>query len=150
MFGIPGISNRNVRLLRDSDAIGGQTLYGVWHVLLALGLSFFLSMMMAYVYRQTHRGLSYSVSFVHTMILMGITVTINDNATYFAFAATGLGRGDVGGVPAFQTAMICDDRGLEPGSGGRATARRLVATPIGRATVISDLALITAAGADCP
>ena len=64
------------RLLRDSDAIGGQTLYGVWHVLLALGLSFFLSMMMAYVYRQTHRGLSYSVSFVHTMILMGITVTI--------------------------------------------------------------------------
>jgi uncharacterized membrane protein YhiD involved in acid resistance len=63
-------------VFRDTSAIGGETLYSIWEVLLALGLSFFLSMMLAYVYRQTHRGLSYSVSFVHTMIIMGVTVTI--------------------------------------------------------------------------
>jgi len=43
---------------------------------MALAASFFLSTLLAYVYRQTHRGLSYSVSFVHTMIIMGVTVTI--------------------------------------------------------------------------
>jgi len=80
----------------------------------------------------------------------GVTVTTNGGATYFAFAGTGLGRGDVGGVPSVQTAMICDDRGLQVGPGGRATARRLVATAIGRATIISDLAMIQAAGGACP
>jgi type IV fimbrial biogenesis protein FimT len=80
----------------------------------------------------------------------GITITTNANSNYFGFAGTGLGRGDVGGQPALQTVMICDDRGLQPAVGGRATARRLVATPIGRATIISDLAMIQAAGAVCP
>ena len=48
----------------------------IWNVLMALVLSFLLSLMIAYFYRQTHRGTSYSVSFVHTMILMGVTVSI--------------------------------------------------------------------------
>ena len=48
----------------------------VWQVLQALVLSFLLTLMIAYFYRQTHRGISYSVSFVHTMILMGVTVSI--------------------------------------------------------------------------
>lgn len=80
----------------------------------------------------------------------GVTVTTNGGSTYFAFASTGLGRGNVGGVPALQTAMICDDRGLDVAPGGRATARRLVATAIGRATIISDKAQIEAAGGTCP
>ncbi|HEX9640224.1 MAG TPA: DUF4956 domain-containing protein [Candidatus Krumholzibacteria bacterium] len=63
-------------VFRDTTAIGGQTVYSIWQVLLTLGLTFFLSMMIAYIYRQTHRGLSYSVSFVHTMIIMGVTVSI--------------------------------------------------------------------------
>ena len=46
------------------------------NILFALILSFFLSLVIAYFYRQTHRGLSYSVSFVHTTILMGVTVSI--------------------------------------------------------------------------
>jgi type IV fimbrial biogenesis protein FimT len=79
-----------------------------------------------------------------------VTVTPNGGATYFSFAGTGLGRGDVGLGPALQTAMICDDRGLRIAGGGRATARRLVATPIGRATVISDKAMIDLAGGVCP
>ena len=79
-----------------------------------------------------------------------VSVTTNGGATYFSFGPTGLGRGDVGVGPALQTAMICDDRGLQIAAGGRATARRLVATPIGRATVISDKAMIDAAGGTCP
>ncbi len=86
----------------------------------------------------------------HPAPASGVTVTTNGGATYFAFAGTGLGRGNVGGVPALQTAMICDDRGLDVAPGGRATARRLVATAIGRATIISDLAMIQAAGGVCP
>lgn len=50
--------------------------FGVWEVLVALTLTLFLSLVIAYFYRETHRGLSYSVSFVHTMVLMAITVSI--------------------------------------------------------------------------
>lgn len=80
----------------------------------------------------------------------GVNVTTNGGANYFAFAGTGLGRGNVGGAPALQTAMICDDRGIEIAPGGRATARRLVATAIGRATIISDHQMILDAGGVCP
>ena len=48
------------------------------------------------------------------------------------------------------TAMICDGRGIDDAPGGRATARRLVATPIGRATIISDKTMILNAGGTCP
>lgn len=86
----------------------------------------------------------------HPAVADGVTVTANANANYFAFAGTGLGRGDIGGNPALQTVMICDNRGVDIAPGGRATARRLVATPIGRATIISDKAMIDAAGGVCP
>ena len=81
---------------------------------------------------------------------VNITITTNGGANYFSFAGTGLGRGDVGGVAALQTAMICDDRGVAVAPGGRATARRLVATAIGRATIISDHQAILDAGGACP
>jgi type IV fimbrial biogenesis protein FimT len=80
----------------------------------------------------------------------GVIVTPDNGATYFSFAGTGLGRGDVGGQPSLSTVMICDDRGIDTAPGGRATARRLVATAIGRATIISDRAQILAAGGACP
>jgi uncharacterized membrane protein YhiD involved in acid resistance len=57
-----------------SSAMGGG--FQLWEALVALGLSFFLSLIIAYAYRETHQGLSYSVSFVHTMILMGVTISI--------------------------------------------------------------------------
>lgn len=79
-----------------------------------------------------------------------LDITTNANATYFSFAPTGLGRGDVAGAgTALTTARICDDRGNIIGAGGRSTARALVITPIGRAWVIWDVAQITAQG-DCP
>jgi hypothetical protein len=42
----------------------------------ALLVAFFLSLVLAYVYRQTHRGVSYSASFVHTMVLMAVTIAL--------------------------------------------------------------------------
>ena len=72
------------------------------------------------------------------------------DATYFSFAPTGLGRGDVAGAgPSVQTAVICDGRGNVVAAGGNSAARYLVVTPLGRATVLRDVALITAAGG-CP
>ncbi len=58
----------------QGPAPGG--IIGLWHILAALILSFFLCMIVAYFYRETHRSLSYSVSFVHTMIIMGVTISI--------------------------------------------------------------------------
>lgn len=79
-----------------------------------------------------------------------INITPNDPAaTYFSFAGTGLGRGNVNGVPAFQTAVICDDRGNRVAAGGWSSARALVVTPIGRATVLREVSQVTALGG-CP
>ncbi len=61
-------------LLRQA-APSGNT-FGLAETFLALGLSFALCLMLAYFYRQSHRGLSYSVSFVHATILLGVTVSI--------------------------------------------------------------------------
>lgn len=58
------------------DAAGGTATYNLPHVLLSLCASLFCSLILAYVYRQTHRGLSYSVSFVHSMIIMAVTVSV--------------------------------------------------------------------------
>lgn len=71
-----------------------------------------------------------------------------NGATYFSFAPTGLGRGDVGGAPALSVVYICDDRGNEVAEGGLSTARALVVTPIGRSTVIRDKAQIDALAGD--
>lgn len=72
-----------------------------------------------------------------------------DGATYFSFAPTGLGRGNVNGVDAFVTAMVCDDRGNVVAPGGNSAARRLVVTPIGRSTVIRSQETIAASGDVC-
>lgn len=77
-----------------------------------------------------------------------LTITTNGAATYFGFAPTGLGRGDVAGT-SIQTAVICDGRGNVVAAGGNSAARFLVVTPIGRATVLRDVAQINAAGG-CP
>jgi type IV fimbrial biogenesis protein FimT len=90
----------------------------------------------------------------HPAIDDAIDITTNAGATYFSFAPTGLGRGDIGGQPSVQTAMICDGRGNIVATGGNgaiefSTARLLVVTPIGRPAVLRDVAQITAAG-NCP
>jgi uncharacterized membrane protein YhiD involved in acid resistance len=63
-----------IREMLQSGAAGGG--FQLWEAVLALTLSFFLCLIIAYFYRVTHQGLSYSVAFVHTMIIMGVTVSI--------------------------------------------------------------------------
>ena len=85
----------------------------------------------------------------HPAVDDAIDISTNAGANYFSFAPTGLGRGDIGGQPSLQTAVICDGRGNVVATGGNSAARYLVVTPLGRATVLRDVDLIAAAG-DCP
>jgi len=85
----------------------------------------------------------------HPSVETTLNINVANNSTYFSFAPTGLGRGDVAGTPAFSTAVICDARGNRRAAGGNSAARYLVVTPIGRATVIRDVDIIQAAGG-CP
>ncbi len=45
-------------------------------VALVLFLSFALSLIVAWIYRFTHRGVSYSQSYVHTLVIMGTVVSL--------------------------------------------------------------------------
>jgi len=54
----------------------GTGIFSTSELLAALVVSFVCCMILGYAYKQTHRGLSYSVSFVHTMIIMGVTVSV--------------------------------------------------------------------------
>lgn len=78
-----------------------------------------------------------------------IDILTNGGATYFSFAGTGLGRGNVNGT-ALQTARICDSRGnIRVVGDNDSAARVLIITPIGRGTVLRDVARITDQGG-CP
>jgi type IV fimbrial biogenesis protein FimT len=81
----------------------------------------------------------------------GLSITTDNAANYFSFAATGLGRGDIGGAgPSFVGAIICDERGKAVAAGGRSAARVLIVTPIGRSTVLSDKVAVDANPRACP
>ena len=84
----------------------------------------------------------------------GVLLRVANGATYFMYAPSGLGRLDTGGNPALSQVVICDERGNDDGPSGGSTARLFVSTPLGRATVVRDKAMIgnalTAMGATCP
>jgi uncharacterized membrane protein YhiD involved in acid resistance len=46
------------------------------HTVLAVSLSFVLSLLIALVYRETHSGTSYSQSYVHTLIIMSVVTSL--------------------------------------------------------------------------
>ncbi|MDH5622282.1 MAG: GspH/FimT family pseudopilin [Gammaproteobacteria bacterium] len=72
----------------------------------------------------------------------GIVITTPGPDDYFSYASTGLGRGNVTGTPPLATMMLCDVRGNVRGGGGKSTARVVVVTPLGRATVLADEAQV--------
>jgi len=90
----------------------------------------------------------------HPPIAEGVSLAVANDATYFSYASTGLGRGNVGGAPALTQVLVCDDRGLAESSKDYSAGRLLVATPLGRATVLRDYTLVndaaTAMGKTCP
>lgn len=50
--------------------------FSVLDVLLALSLSLVCSLVVAWVYRATHRNISYSQSYVQTLIILGMLITL--------------------------------------------------------------------------
>jgi prepilin-type N-terminal cleavage/methylation domain-containing protein len=84
----------------------------------------------------------------------GVLLRVANGASYFMYAPTGLGRLDTGGNPPLSQVVICDERGNIRAAGGNSAARLFVSTPLGRATIVRDRALIgnalTAMGATCP
>jgi type IV fimbrial biogenesis protein FimT len=99
-------------------------------------------------------GATETVIRAHPVARTGVNLVMANDSTYFSFASTGLGRGDVGGNPAITQAIICDERGNVTAAGGNSAARLLVATPLGRATILRDKGLIGQAlsnmGKTCP
>jgi type IV fimbrial biogenesis protein FimT len=99
-------------------------------------------------------GATETVLRAHGEIATDVIMSVANDATYFSYASTGLGRGDVAGVPAMTQVVMCDDRGNIVGAGGNSAARLFVATPLGRATILRDIGLIGNAlanmGKGCP
>jgi len=90
----------------------------------------------------------------HEALEAGVNLRVANGATYFSYGQSGLGRGNVGGVPAITQVIMCDDRGNITAAGGNSAARLFVATPLGRATILRDKTLIgnalTNMGQTCP
>jgi len=100
-------------------------------------------------------GATESVLRAHPQIAQGVSIAVANDATFFSYASTGLGRGNVGGAPAISQVIICDARGLVETSKDFSAGRLFVATPLGRATVLRDYtmvndALTAMAGKTCP
>jgi type IV fimbrial biogenesis protein FimT len=72
----------------------------------------------------------------------GIVINTPGPDDYFSYASTGLGRGNVTGTAPIAVAILCDVRGNITGGGGKSTARVLVVTPLGRATVLANEAQV--------
>ncbi len=87
------------------------------------------------------------------LVASGVDFIVADDATYFSYAPTGLGR-QIPGNPAVSQIVMCDDRGNVTAAGGSSAARLLIATPLGRATVLRDATQIESAlaamGETCP
>jgi len=99
-------------------------------------------------------GATETILRAHPKAEKGVSYAIANDATYFMYASTGLGRTDAGGNAAISQVVMCDERGNEIGAGGNSAARLFVATPLGRATILRDIGLIDAAlanmGKSCP
>lgn len=88
----------------------------------------------------------------HGPIAEGVSMAVLNSATYFGYASTGLGRGNVAGT-ALSQVLICDDRGNITASGGNSAGRLFVATPLGRATIVREKDRVQSAidnGLPCP
>ena len=72
----------------------------------------------------------------------GVMMAVANDATYFSFAATGLGR-SVGSQSPVSQIVMCDARGNVTAAGGNSAARLLIATPLGRASILRDKTMIT-------
>ncbi|MBN2527037.1 MAG: DUF4956 domain-containing protein [Deltaproteobacteria bacterium] len=64
-------------LLKDVERFGDLTgTFTLTDMFLVMGLSFVLAMVVGYMYKITHRGISYSQTYVHTLVIMGTTIAL--------------------------------------------------------------------------
>ncbi|MBT8091694.1 MAG: GspH/FimT family pseudopilin [Gammaproteobacteria bacterium] len=98
-------------------------------------------------------GTTETVLQAHPAAATGVLFAVADDATYFSFAPTGLGR-TIDGKPPVSQIVMCDDRGNVRAAGGNSAARLFSTTPLGRATIVRDRAQIenalTAMSKSCP
>ena len=80
-----------------------------------------------------------SVLRAHPKIAKGVSLAVENDATYFSYASTGLGRQDVDGM---SRVVMCDERGNVVAAGGSSASRLFIVTPLGRATILRDEELI--------
>ena len=99
-------------------------------------------------------GADETVLRAHPAVANGVSLAVANNAMYFSYASTGLGRSNVGGAPAVSQIIVCDVRGLVETSKDYSAGRLFVATPLGRATVLRDHTMVNNAialmGQTCP
>jgi type IV fimbrial biogenesis protein FimT len=99
-------------------------------------------------------GAAETVLRAHPAIAEGVSFAVANDATYFSYSSTGLGRPNVGGNAAVSQIVMCDERGNVRAAGGSSAGRLFVATPLGRATIFRDEGLIGDAldtmGKSCP
>ena len=99
-------------------------------------------------------GARESVLRAHGEIAEGVSLAVANDATFFSYASTGMGRGDVGGNFAMSQVVMCDQRGNITAAGGNSASRLFVSTPLGRATILRYMGMIDTALTDmakaCP
>ena len=90
-------------------------------------------------------------------IATGVSLAVANDATYFSYSSTGLGRPGVGDKTAVSQIVMCDERGNVTAAGGSSAGRLFIVTPLGRATIFRDVELIAKAldaptmkGKTCP
>ena len=102
----------------------------------------------------TRNGVNENVLRRHPAVNANLTLAVADDATYFSFGPSGLGRGNVGGADALSQVIVCDDRGTAETTADSSAARLFVATPLGRATVVrykdTVVDALTVMGKSCP
>jgi len=135
----------NVTICASADPMGAATCGGTWDQ----GYVVFIDDDADLV-----RDAGEAVLRAHPPADTGVLLRIANGASYFMYAPSGLGRLDTGGNTALSQVVICDERGNVDGPGGGSAARLFISTPLGRATIVRDKAMIgnalTAMGATCP
>ena len=138
-------SKTNITICASADAMGAATCGGTWDQGYIVFVDTDGDIQRA--------GATETVLRRHDVAETGISLGVEFGASYFSYAASGLGRGDVAG-PSLVRVAICDERGNVPGLGGNSAARLFVVTPLGRATIVRDKNAIDLAlpamGVSCP
>jgi len=103
---------------------------------------------------QARTLVSETVLRAHGPTATGVSLAVENDASYFMYSSSGLGRRDIGGNVPISRVVICDERGTAETTKDFSAARLFVSTPLGRATVIRDLTAVqnalAAIGKNCP